>query len=196
MITIFLIISVSDSLFSVFAQTNLIGQTNSTLNETSDIEWKVYKNPILGFEVKYPSDWILEEGNNGISTHPITKQLTDKEGHILEPHPIFKLFFDNSQKIESLDKFTRERVNYYQVLNGFKISQLNSTNLGPYPGNKIVFTWTPTNDNVLRKTMEIDAIIENYPYIVTFDSFESTYAKYLPIVEKMLDSFKIIPLTG
>ncbi|HET7148738.1 MAG TPA: hypothetical protein VFI73_09605 [Candidatus Nitrosopolaris sp.] len=80
-----------------------------------------------------------------------------------------------------------------QSIVGNLVPQANIT-LGGNPGYKLVYT---NNEETFHlKTLETWTTIGGNTYLLIYKAEASKYSSYLPIVQKMLDSFKIGGSTG
>ena len=85
----------------------------------------------------------------------------------------------------------------YRQYGQFNLIELNGTALaGNVPAIKTVYTNTFPNTGSILKTMEITMVRDNLGYDIRyFTNPAVNYSTYLPLVQKMLDSFKFIGLT-
>jgi len=65
----------------------------------------------------------------------------------------------------------------------------NNVAIAGLPGYTMVYT--SANVNTILKTMEIGVIKGDKAYILTYEAGMQEYTKYLPTIQKMIDSFSI-----
>ncbi len=72
-------------------------------NQGEDAEnYKLYRNDEFGFEIKYPKDWLLEKGENGVNFKRATKEM---EGEFLLA---LSISIENTSEESVLDWFNKE----------------------------------------------------------------------------------------
>lgn len=78
-----------------------------------------------------------------------------------------------------------------QSLKDFKLTELKTDNvvIAGLPAYRMVYT--STDVNTILKTMEIGVIKGDKVYILTYEAGIQEYTKYLPTLQKMIDSFAI-----
>ena len=84
-------------------------------------------------------------------------------------------------------------INDYNDTQDFKVIESNANSvLGGKPAYKLVFT-DVYDDDTNYKGMDIGTIIGGKVYLLSYEAEdEKQYSEYLPIIQKMIDSFKII----
>jgi eukaryotic-like serine/threonine-protein kinase len=68
-------------------------------------------------------------------------------------------------------------------------SNTNNNILSGLPAYKSIYTYS--DENTIFKNMETGAIKGHKAYILTYEAGKSEYDKYLPIIQKVIDSFQI-----
>ena len=76
---------------------------------------------------------------------------------------------------------------------GFFLEQSTPTILTGISAYKIVFR--QTEGQLPLKTMEVWMIKDNKAYIIEYGAEVAKYSTYLPVVQKMIDSFELINST-
>jgi hypothetical protein len=153
---------------------------------TSDRQIVEFKSPLEGSSDKYQEALTISV-------------------HNLHPKNIGKFF-------ELFDKPTSQKIS----LHGFVLSHMTSliTNLPSFDllesesghdevtladgslGHKIVYTYTGQGDNGTKihfKVMEVLTAVHDRGYILSYSSMPDKYNIYLPMVQKMVNSFRIVP---
>jgi eukaryotic-like serine/threonine-protein kinase len=149
-----------------------------------------YENSTYGIKAQYPLNWDKQE--NG------TRQ--DTETDLVTFYP--PSTNSNASLDISIDDISDEKgttlsqyasngtTDLNQSLKNFKLvgSSTNSVLAGLPAYNS---TYTYLDGNVVLKDMEIGAIKGNNVYIVTYEAGINEYNKYLPIIQKVIDSLQI-----
>jgi hypothetical protein len=172
------------------------GGSNTSNNNNGNISSLTYENPIYGISIEYPSSWTYQEPQQEPSANTTIFSIVDIAPPISEdPNVVtnFQIGIENLESRVSLDQYTRTVINSYRGnLNFSLISVDDSSTLSGRPAYEIVFT-DVIEDGVERKSIERGTVDEanNRAYYLAFNTETSTYEKFLPIVQTMIDSFKL-----
>lgn len=178
------------SFYSFFVQaTNDYPQDLTVqINETSSTVIRTYENPILGVKFQYPLEWGEPSiRDNSVSFSPSSNSQAQ--------------FFDITISVETLpsgytdlQQFMREKFGKYQTLPEFKIVELNKTTLAGFLALKLRYNYLENLllNNVNVTSMNVFTIKGNTAYDILLHTRVSNYDFYLPRVQKLMDSFKII----
>jgi hypothetical protein len=151
------------------------------------LEFFQYENPSLGITVQYPSDWEIDE-QSGAEGETIVKftspQIgTDKFQEYLNVRVSPNFHNNSTNNIRSGDE---SRI-------GFKLlEQSDASTLNGNPSHRMVCTFR--NGYNEFKAMQVVTIKGDKVYRFDFYAEAAKYSNYLPIIQKMIDSFKIIDL--
>ncbi len=158
------------------------------VNETSSTVIRTYENPILGVKFQYPLEWGEPSiRDNSVSFSPSSNSQAQ--------------FFDITISVETLpsgytdlQQFMREKFGKYQTLPEFKIVELNKTTLAGFLALKLRYNYLENLllNNVNVTSMNVFTIKGNTAYDILLHTRVSNYDFYLPQVQKLMDSFKII----
>jgi hypothetical protein len=158
------------------------------VNETSSTVIRTYENPILGVKFQYPLEWGEPSiRDNSVSFTPSSNSQAQ--------------FFDITISVETLpsgyidlQQFMREKFGKYQTLPEFKIVELNKTKLAGFLALKLRYNYLENVllNNVNVTSMNVFTIKGNTAYDILLHTRVSNYDFYLPQVQKLMDSFKII----
>jgi eukaryotic-like serine/threonine-protein kinase len=159
-------------------------QTTTTTNLLS------YENSTYGIKLQYPSSWDKQE--NG------TKQDTETDLVTFYPQSTnsnasLDISIDNisDEKGTSVGQYANDGISdLKQSLKNFKLvgSSTNSVLAGLPAYNS---TYTYVDGNVVLKDMEIGTIKGNNVYIVTYEAGINEYDKYLPVIQKVINSLQV-----
>jgi hypothetical protein len=189
-IAIFFVLSAIIFLPPAFGQANpnrLLDQTtqlqNATLSPTS-----IYKNKDFGFTIEYPTTWILEQDNLRLNTIAalslIHTNIYDFTNTTFAEVDI--RVFNNPGNV-SAENLTLSDIG---STGGTTLNSSRST-LGGLPALKIV---DYTFDEITTKHMQVWTILpkNNLRLLIYYIVQPSLYDQYLPVMQHVLDSFKLI----
>jgi hypothetical protein len=162
-----------------------------------------YSNHRYKIRINYQYDWIID-GNSyptGAGGVVITSfYLPDANVTGL---PFFRIGVDNLTKefsgvpSVSIDQFLNRSLQHKNSTGfpGFKLIK-SDTNTSILAGNRAyTLIWTYVHPKYgIRKSIEIATIIGNKGYFVDYTVADAKFNNYLPIVEKMINSFGLIKL--
>ena len=150
-----------------------------------------YENSTYGITIKYPHDWAII-GSAGIEDTDVDIVT------FLSPNQNDNAIVDVHQ-----DKLGNSSINmgsylssiisiYKTDLHDFKVIESNTNSLlAGSKAYKLIYTYT-TGDGFKMKDVEIGTILGDKVYYIIYDGKESLFDKYMPIVQTMIDSFKVI----
>ena len=195
------------SLGYVYAQTE-VGSASSNNHNTVSL----YKNPQYNFDVQYPSNWQKIEFTQGIERggrNTVVNFLSPSEGTAdkfreyfivkvddLRPEQGFAITSPSSYSL--LTEYVNHQISDYKKLyQGFQLteSSLNESDNSTSPNDnspyyKIVYIYDDTKAGK-TKIMELYLLKNNKIYSLSFHSEMSNYSKYLPTIQKIVDSVHI-----
>jgi hypothetical protein len=165
--------------------------TNSTTGAATEVKFLPYENSTYGIKIQYPSNWTKQESQNqssnlivGFNSPPGSAigYLT-KEGGRQVPQNI------------SLEQYSNASINVVrQSFPGFNMTESNATNLAGIPAHKIVYkSLTPSGREI--ELMQVWTIKGSKDFAITYGALSKDFATYLPIIQKMIDSFAFLPVT-
>ena len=171
--------------------------TTTTNSTTSTQEPKnaslTYTNSTYGIKIQYPSDWTYKGSNSSkIIVGFIPKKSLFGNTPVGLTIGVLKLpLILLSVHNVPLSAFAPSIINgIRQSTPGFQLVESNATTIGPagvIPAYKIVYTTGG------HKIMEIITIKGDKAYLITYVIRQTAqYSSYLPIAQKMIDSFQIV----
>ena len=186
--------------------TNISSSINNSKNETPTTttttaaagaaaadDWLTYSNN--KFELKYPSDWDVE------------KKLS--KFHVLDfkliKHNPFSFIGISFSSLPDSEKFTNEIIldeaekfggmppsssgyEFYQVLE----KEPNKYTIDANPSSFHIVKYKYEDNDLEGKLLEIFSLIDKRLFTLTYQSTIENFDKDLPVVEKIIDSIKII----
>jgi len=194
-VSVFFSIIMTTIMFSLINIADLNSRTFAI--EDSD-SFLTYNNSKLNFSIQYPSTWVLTENifrpelANISSTIEIkspfegSQDLLQEEFLIsinkLQENITFDDYVDNA-----LNEFKNEYRNFQLILN-------NSTMIDNHNGRKLSYSYIAGVDPVSIKLIMNHTIISdgNKVYVLSFGTPPDKYYEYLSIINKMVNSFKIL----
>jgi serine/threonine-protein kinase len=169
---------------TTFAQTNNNNNNNSA----------TYENPTYRIKIQYPSDWKTEEGTAPhFSVSFIAPSTRSNSDTTTTPPALIRFGVDNLPSGDfSLEDFTNIQITgARQTYPSFTLYQLNSTTLAGNPAQQLVFS-TIDDKQHEAKSMQVFMIKDNKSYHITYIAKPESYSEFLPIAQKMIDSFEFI----
>src|SRR5919107_3758811 len=171
-------------------QQNALAQINDTI-------FKTYENSTYGILMQYPSDWKkVEPGQSSQRSNfnIIVGFLSPKESAFYRSPPAaFSVGIQNLSSSQSIivDQYSGAQINFIrQQASVLESNTINLKGNNNALAHKIVYI-----NNEGQKIMQVWTIKGNKAYHITYAANETRYADYLPPVQKMIDSFKIVSLT-
>jgi hypothetical protein len=182
--------------------TNISSNINSSKNETPTTttaaavaadDWLSYSNN--KFELRYPPDWDVE------------KKLS--KFHVLDfkliKHTPFSFIGISFSSLPDSEKFTNEIIldeaekfggmppsssgyEFYQVLE----KESNKYTIDANPSSFHIVKYKYEDNDLEGKLLEIFSLIDKRLFTLTYQSTIENFDKDLPVVEKIIDSIKII----
>jgi eukaryotic-like serine/threonine-protein kinase len=180
------------SIWFFSAVTDIRSQHAAALSVTSR-NFLTYDSPIYGFKIQYPSDWEkiefgdVQEGNRKIIVNfisPLGSQSDTFREYFIIERGLVKV------PTRSLDSSINTYITSLKSLPNFKLIELNMLSVANNPAEKLVYSYNNPQVGV-TKTMDTLIIKDDKLFLLSFNSDAATYNKYLPIIQKMLDSLSL-----
>lgn len=169
---------------------NNISSLNSSKIETAD--WLTFSNK--KFELKHPPNWEVEKKLSKF--HVLDFKLIKED-----PFSFIGISFSslansdqltNEQILEQSEKFGKSSSS-----SGYKVYEVLEKNLNKYtidanPSSFHIVKYKYKENDLEGKIMEIFSIIDENLFTLTYQSTLENFDKDLPIVERIIDSIKIL----
>jgi hypothetical protein len=169
----------------------------STDNDTTTTESSVqslggflaYESPVYGIRTQYPDGWeILIQNNSNSSLSLRFDSPAENDTDTYRENVRFVI--DTISNNTALSNFTGAALaSYLESFSDFELIELTSTNLAnnTIPAYKLVGSRTQEGLDF----MQIVAMKEDNVYVILYSSEKTRYSTYLPIIEKMINSFEV-----
>ena len=151
-------------------------------------QFLTYENPELGISILYPSNWEKLANLDNFVTFTAPPE-TDTR---IYPAALgIKVQELSSQNIP-LQEITKVQMSDLKRSNpDLNVLESTSTTIAGKPAHKIVFS-AIDNKEVERKAMQVWTVIGNKAFLITYKAEPDKFSSYLPTIERMIDSFKVI----
>jgi hypothetical protein len=182
---------------SIQTNTNRSQQNMNTITTTTT-SFSTYNNPILGITLQYPSNWIKREypynsaANNTIVSFFSQSETASALGNVSGVSGNFVPYLDVfvfPSKNMSLDEALNGTINNFG--NNINISESKPIILkGDNHAHMLVYTIAIAGDELFKK-MQVWTTKGDRVYVITYSAEEELYPKYLPTIQKMVDSLEL-----
>jgi PsbP len=170
---------------------DILSNNNSSNSATIKPIFSTYENPTYGVKIQYPSNWQKMDFDRHYcnNSFPIAGFIppSENDSGLLENLMIVvkKLHSQNT----SLKQFVDSLVSSYKSsLHEFKLLGLNPLTT-PALNSAYKIEYTHSSDMLMLKTMEVWTINEGMAYMISYNADSSDFSNYLPVIQKMIDSF-------
>jgi hypothetical protein len=149
----------------------------------------VYESPVYGIRTQYPGGWeiIIQNTSNSLLSLRFNSP-PENDTDIFREN--VRLVINTVSNNTALSNFTGAALaSYLELYSDLELIELSSTNLTnkAIPAYKLVASLPQEGLDF----MQIFAIKENKVYTILYSSEKTTYSTYLPIIEKMINSFEV-----
>ena len=149
-----------------------------------DSEFLTYDDIITGFSIKYPPDWERAQHLDKSVTF-----LAPRESNSDTNPAGLGIMVIEVESNKTLASITQNQLNTLKILYpDIQILESMETIFLGHPSHMIIFTATD-NTQSMRKAMQIWFKEDNKAFLMTYKSDNQRYSKYLPIIDRMLNSF-------
>jgi hypothetical protein len=164
---------------------------HTLLAQTTPANLLTYQNSTFGIKIQYPSNW--EKQENGTRQDTQTDIVTFLSP-VINSRANLDVSIDDisGEKGISLTQYANQNIaDLNQSLPDAKLIASNTNNvaIAGLPAYRMVYT--SADGNTILKTMEIGAMKGDKVYILTYEAAMQEYAKYLSVIQRMIDSFQI-----
>jgi eukaryotic-like serine/threonine-protein kinase len=172
------------------ATTNSSASTlNTTPTNAAESNILRYENSTLGIKMQYPSSWTKQTAGHGVTFVLLSNGEKNPEQFVAKLNATSITGFPPNVPLKAL----ADRVvdGYKHFLRNFKIESYANTTLAGNNSIKILYSYTDSKNNGFKAT-DIAAIKNDRLYVIQYYVEGSKYRTYLPILQKIIDSFEMI----
>jgi hypothetical protein len=172
---------------------------SKSVNNGTTTSFQTYENRVFGIKIQYPDSWTARgyvynsKGNNTVvgfySPSKTASQLGNISGVSGQFVPYLDIFIFDSKNM-SLDEIIDGRMNRIQNATDIILDTKPFTLKGNHPAHILVYTTITGGDEFFKK-MQVYTVSNNKVYLITYTAQEALFSDYLPVVQKMIDSFEI-----
>ena len=158
-------------------------------NQTQIEEWTTYEDPILGISIQHPSEWEPIEEPNALAFEVYeneTSPLLFTDIVLVTPSV---LGVNSSAEFMNtvLNAIRGETSDIYEIDNEARIKGIIE------PISKAVITTKNEDGKVIGRSVTYTIVSDDdKAYKIAFITKPTGYEKFIPIIQKMIDSFKIL----
>ena len=163
-------------------------------SDNSEDIFLLYNNSKYGISMNYPSSWSYQEvqASTNVAVVPIVNMFPPISD---DPNAVsfLEIGIENLESPFSIDEYTRSTINgYRESRQNFTLVSSNADGtLSGLPAYEIVFTDSANDTD--SKIMEVGALDSqnNRIYYLLFNTEESRYDSFAPILESIVNSFQV-----
>ena len=180
------------TVFTIFQVINHVEYTsalasfhgNPIIPITSESEFLTYDDLITGFSMKYPPDWERSQHIDKSTTFLAPRESNSDTN----PAEIRIMAIDTGSNTTLASITQRQLSTLKNLYPDIQVLESIETIFLGHPAHMIIFTATDNTQN-LRKAMQIWFKEDTKAYLITYKSDNERFSKYLPTIDKMLNSF-------
>jgi hypothetical protein len=182
----------------MFSLINIADLNSRTFAIEDSDSFLTYNNSKLNFSIQYPSTWLLSENKfhpelaNISSTIEIKSPFEGSQDLLQEE---FLISINKLQENITFDDYVDNALNEFKSeYRNFQLISNNLTMIDNHNGRKLSYSYIAGVDPVSIKLIMSHTIISNgnKVYVLSFGTPPDKYYEYLSIINKMVNSFKIL----
>ena len=151
-----------------------------------EVELSLYENIERGFRVNYPTAWSKQNRDDFFATGVVFFSPLEEDTDKFKER--VSVLVENLSEDTSLDKYTEQSLLEIEKLSDPNVGEPQTISLGENEGKQVVYDSEENGKPVQR--MQAWSVEDNNAYVITYTAESDTYDKYLPTVEKMIESFE------
>ena len=192
---------------SLNLQTIIRSTSNATFNNNGNNDsysfFSTYTNNKYGIKLQYPHNWVIEADNyaTGAAGQAGIQIASFYLPDVNNGLPFFRIGtddltkeFPNLQKV-SINQYLDRSLAHKNSTGfpGFNLIESNTNNRRLANNLAYTIVWTYTHPTYgMRKSIEIATILEGRGYFLDYTAATTNFSKFLPVAEKMIESFQKI----
>jgi hypothetical protein len=180
----------------VNATTGTVQEEEEEDQQQQEVEWLLYENATHGVRMLYPSTWTQQDSTLGDDSFILVSDFfspqEEADGYFasvtigIDTMPPSTNLEDNLN--ESIDSFMQDpNVRDFQVLS----SSTDDFTLAGMPAYYFESSYTDPEFGPTQALI-VETIIDNKGYSIQYYADAPIYERYLPVVERMIESFEIM----
>ena len=180
--------------------TPAMNQTTPAMNQTTpaiNSPLLSYNDPTFKFKISYPSN-LTKYGVLNLNIRKTTNIGHESLGEVAFGLPkssgtFLTISFGKEPGNFLLKDYVSTEINLLSRYMGFKQVESTPMSLGGNPAHRIVYVYSIVKNGAevnQGKSMEIITISNSWPIFVEYRGSLSDYQKYLPLAQKIIDSFQ------
>jgi hypothetical protein len=182
----------------MFSLINIADLNSRTFAIEDSDSFLTYNNSKLNFSIQYPSTWVITENKfhpelaNISSTIEIKSPFEGSQDLLQEE---FLISINKLQENITFDDYVDNALNEFKnEYRNFQLISNNSTMIDNHNGRKLSYSYIAGVDPLSIKLIMNHTIISdgNKVYVLSFGTPPDKYYEYLSIINKMVNSFKIL----
>ena len=178
----------------------IMNQTTPAMNQTTpaiNSPLLSYNDPTFKFKISYPSN-LTKYGVLNLNIRKTTNIGHENLGEVAFGLPkssgtFLTISFGKEPGNFLLKDYVSTEINLLSRYMGFKQVESTPMSLGGNPAHRIVYIYSIVKNGAevnQGKSMEIITISNSWPIFVEYRGSLSDYQKYLPLAQKIIDSFQ------
>jgi hypothetical protein len=182
----------------MFSLINIADLNSRTFAIEDSDSFLTYNNSKLNFSIQYPSTWVLSENKFHPELANISRTIEIKspfEGSQDLLQEEFLISINKLQENITFDDYVDNALNEFKSeYRNFQLISNNLTMIDNHNGRKLSYSYIAGVDPVSIKLIMSHTIISNgnKVYVLSFGTPPDKYYEYLSIINKMVNSFKIL----
>lgn len=182
----------------MFSLINIADLNSRTFAIEDSDSFLTYNNSKLNFSIQYPSTWVLSENKFHPELANISRTIEIKspfEGSQDLLQEEFLISINKLQENITFDDYVDNALNEFKSeYRNFQLISNNLTMIDNHNGRKLSYSYIAGVDPVSIKLIMNHTIISdgNKVYVLSFGTPPDKYYEYLSIINKMVNSFKIL----
>jgi serine/threonine-protein kinase len=159
-------------------------------------EWSQYQNVTYGVSMLYPSNWTQRNSTGGEDDRFIylSEFLSPKEADVYFAYVTVAI--DSMPQTTNMQGYRDRSIDIYRQDPNFEDFQLLSSTIGNFtlagtPAYSFEIAYTDLEFGP-QNLLEVGRLLDNRVYYIQYFADPPIYQKYLPVVERMIESFQIM----
>jgi serine/threonine-protein kinase len=160
-----------------------------TVAPPTNLPMSTYQNPDYGFKINYPQGWSQKQRDDFFTSGVVFNSvLNGTDDNFAEN---VSILVENLPHNTSLDRYTDDSIREIKTLSDPNVSEPQSISIANKMGKTVTYMGEDNGYSVKRRqtwTVNGDRV-----YILTYTATPKQFDTYLSTVDKMLESFMILP---